>query len=54
MASPCEHSNMKLWVPQQAKYFLNSEKPFISQGLWCEQLLDDLCVIEIYLQKKNS
>jgi len=30
------------------------EQPFISQGLWCEQLLSDLCVIEIYLQKKNS
>lgn len=24
MASPCEHSNMNLQVPQQARYFLNS------------------------------
>jgi len=30
------------------------EQPFISQGLWYEQLLSDLYVTEIYLQKKNS
>jgi len=30
------------------------EQPFISHGLQCGQLLSDLCVIEKYLQKKNS